>query len=90
MFLHLQGAMNLLKSQLHSLHVLKDAKPQPRRAELASAKDELNKAFVECAINTPNGNRMLPNDDKSKLKYYRNCLRALVYSEISWRINVNI
>ena len=43
-----------LKSQLHFLHVLKDAKPQARRALLASASDDVIKAIVECAINTLN------------------------------------
>jgi len=46
-----------LKSQLHFLHVLKDAKAQTRRAFLASASDFLIKAIVECAINTLNGNQ---------------------------------
>jgi hypothetical protein len=47
--------MNRLKSQLHYLHVLKDAEPQARRALLASASDELLKVIVECAINTLKG-----------------------------------
>ena len=54
-FLHLYRVMNRLKSQLNFLHVLKDAKPQARRALLATADDELIKAIVECAINTLNG-----------------------------------
>jgi len=62
--------MNRLKSQLHFLHVLKDAKPQSRRALLASAHDELIKAIVECAINTLNGNHKLTIGEKSKLKKY--------------------
>ena len=41
------------------LHVLKDAKPQARRALLSSASDELIKVIVECAINTLNGNHKL-------------------------------
>jgi len=57
--------MNRLKSQLHFLHVLKDAEPQGRRALLASAKDELIKAIVECAINTLNGNHKLTIDEKA-------------------------
>ena len=52
-----------LKS-LHFLHVLRDAKPQARRALLASA-DDLIKAIVECAINTLNGNRKLTRDEKT-------------------------
>ena len=47
------------KSQLHFLHVLKDAKPNARRALLASASDDFIEAIVECAINTLNANRKL-------------------------------
>jgi len=55
-FLRLLKVMKGLKSQLHFLQVLKDAKPQARRALLTSAEDDLIKAIVECAINTLNGN----------------------------------
>ena len=51
--------MNRLKSQLHFLHVFKDAKPEARRALLASTDDKIIKAIVECAINTLNGNHKL-------------------------------
>jgi hypothetical protein len=44
---------------LHFLHVLKDAKPQARRALLKHANDDLIKAIVECATNTLNGNHKL-------------------------------
>ena len=52
-----------LKSRLHFLHVLRDAKPQARRALLAAADNELIKAIVECAINTLNGNQKLTRDE---------------------------
>ena len=74
-----------LKSQLHFLHVLRDAKPQARRALLASVKDDLIKAFVECAINTLNGNHKLTRDEKSKFHKYKNRLRALVNPKVSFK-----
>jgi len=77
--------MNRIKSQLHFLHVLKDAKRQARRALLASADDELIRAMVECAINTLNGNHKLTIHEKSKLKKYKNRLRALVNPQISFK-----
>ena len=52
---------------LHCLHVLKDAKPQSRRALLAFARDDLIKAIVECAINKLNGNHKLTKDEKGNL-----------------------
>ena len=60
--------MNRLKSQIHFLHVLNDAKPQARRSLLASANDELIKAIVECAINMLNGNHKLTQDKRGKAK----------------------
>jgi hypothetical protein len=75
--LHLFEVTNRLKSQLHFLHVLKDAKPQARRALLAFA-DELIKSIVECAINTLNGNHKLSKDEKGKLNKYKYPLRALI------------
>lgn len=77
--------MNRLKSQLHFLHVLKDAKPQARRALLISAHDDLIKAIVECAINTLNGNHKLSKEDKSKLSKYKNRLRTLINPKISFK-----
>jgi len=77
--------MNRLKSQLHFLHVLKDAKPQASRALFTSADDDLIKAIVECAINTLNGNNKLTKQDKGKSSKYKNRLRALVKPKISFK-----
>ena len=77
--------MNRLKTQLHFLHVLKDAKPQTRRALLTSADDDLIKAIGECAINTSNGNNKLTKEDKGKLSKYKSRLRALVNQKISFK-----
>ena len=74
-----------LKSQLYFLHVLKDAKPQARRALLASASDDLIKVIVDCSISTLNGNHKLTKDEKSKLQKYKNLLRALVFPKISFK-----
>ena len=65
--LRLLKVMNRLKSQLHFLHVLKDAKPQVIRALLTPADDVLIKAIVECAINTLNGNHKMTKGHKAKL-----------------------
>ena len=77
--------MNRLNSQLHLLHVLKDAKPQARRALLVPADDELIKATVEYVVNTLNRNHKLTKDEKSKFKKYKNRLRALVDPKISFK-----
>ena len=77
--------MNRLKSQLHFLHVLKDAKPQASRTLLVSTDDDLIKAIVECAINTLNGNPKLPKDEKSKLNKFKNCLHTLIDPKIIFK-----
>jgi len=77
--------MNRLKSQLHFLHLLKEAKPQARRALLASAGDNLIKAIVGCAINTLNGNHKLNKEEKSILSKYKNSLRALIDPRIIFK-----
>jgi hypothetical protein len=76
--------MNPLKFQYHFLHVIKDAKPQARRALLTTANDELIKAIVECAINKLNGNYKLSRKGKSKLTRSKSRLHALVNSKISF------
>jgi len=83
--LRLLKVINRLKSQLHFLHVLKDAKPQARRALLTSADDDLIKAIVECAINTLNGNHKLTKENKGKLNKFKNRLRALVNPNITFK-----
>jgi hypothetical protein len=77
--------MNQLKSQIHYLHVLNDAKPQARRALLTSASDELIKVIVECAINTLKGNLKLSTEEKNKLSKYKGNLRALVNPKNSFK-----
>ena len=80
MFLHLYRVMIRLKSQLHFLHDLIDAKPQARSALLSSADDELIKAIVEC----------ITIDENSKLKKHKIRLRALVNPKISFNSKRNL
>jgi len=68
-FLLLLKVMNRLMSHLHFLRVLKDAKPQARRALLTSADDDLIKAIVKYAINTLKGNRKLTKKFKGILDF---------------------
>jgi hypothetical protein len=72
-----------MKSHLHFLHVIRDAKPLPRRALLTSSSDDLRKVTVERATNTLNGIHKLSKEDKGKLSKYKNRLRAFVNPKIS-------
>ena len=83
--LHLFEVMTRLKSQLHFLLVLKDAKLQARRLLLASAGDDWIKAIVECAINTLDGNHKINKEEKNKLSKYKNRLRALIDPKVSFK-----
>ena len=69
-----------MKSQLYTLHILKEAKSQARRELLSSTSDEF-----ECAINTLNGNHKLSEEEKGKLSKYKNRLEALVNPKISFK-----
>ncbi len=69
--------MNQLKSQLHFLHVLKDAKPQARCAFLASACNDLTKAIAEYAINTLKSNHKLSKEEKKIERLYESFTRVV-------------
>ena len=43
------------------------------------------KAIAECALNALNGNHKLTKDEKSKLYKYKNLLRALVNTKVSFK-----
>jgi hypothetical protein len=77
--------MNHLKSQQHIIHVLKNTKPQARRAILASASDGLIKTIVECAIYKLNGNHKLTKGEKCELSEYKNRFRELGNPKISFK-----
>jgi len=81
--------MNRLPSQLHFLHVLRDAKPQATRALLASAGEGLIKAIAECTINTLNGNHKINKEEKSKLSKYKYCLHVLIIQRFVSKVNGN-
>jgi hypothetical protein len=73
--------MNRLNSHLHFLHVLKDAKPQVRRALLASAAE----SYCRVCYKSSNGIHKLTIDEKRKLKKYNNYLRALVNPKFNFK-----
>jgi len=89
-FLHLYRLMICLMSQLHFIRVLKDAKPQVRRALLASKDDELIKAIVECAINKLSGNHKLNIEEKSNLKNIRIVYEHSCILKSDSRVYVNL
>lgn len=79
-----------MKSQPQFLHVLRNAKPQARRALITSVNDGLLKAIIECAIDTLNGNYKLTKDEESKLQIYKKWLCALLNPKIIFNIKRNL
>jgi hypothetical protein len=82
--------MDRLKSQLHVLHVLKDAKPQARRTLPTFASDELMKAIVDFAINALNANHKLTKEDKTELCKYKNRLQAFANPNFIFKIECKL
>ena len=69
--------MKRIRSNYHSLHVLKDARPKLRRAILANSDGELINSVGECALNVLQGNVKLSNCKKRKLRKFRRQLRTV-------------
>jgi len=69
--------MKRIRSNYHSLHVLKDAPPKLRRAILANSDKEPVKSVGECALNVLQGNVKLSKYKKRKLRKFRRQLRTV-------------
>jgi len=69
--------MKRIRSNYHSLHVLKDARPKLRRAILANSDKELVNSVGECALNVLQGNVKLSKCKKRKLRKFRRQLRTV-------------
>ena len=75
--------MNRIQSNYHSLHVLKDARPNLRRAILANNDKELINSVGECALNVLQGNVKLSKYAKRKLRKFRRQLRTVADRHVS-------
>ena len=69
--------MKRLKVNKHILHVLRDCKPQLRKALLKSSSPEIIKTLCEIILNTLNGNNKISDQCKNKLGKYKRILRSL-------------
>ena len=63
--------MKRIRSNYHSLHVLKDARPKLRRAILAHSDGELINSVGECALNVLQVNVKLSKCAKRRLRKFR-------------------
>ena len=66
-----------IRSNYHSLPILKDARPKLRRAILAHSDGELINSVGECALNVLQVNVKLSKCAKRKLRTFRRQLRTV-------------
>jgi hypothetical protein len=69
--------MKRIKSNYHTLQVLKSAKPKLKRAIIQNSDKELIHAINECALNVLRGNCPLSTCNKIKLRKHRRSLRKV-------------
>ena len=70
--------MKRIKSNYHSLHALKDARPKLRRAIIANRDKKLLHSISECALNVLKGTVKLSDCKKRKLRKFKRQLRTIV------------
>ena len=82
--------MKRIRSNYHSLHVLKDARPNLRRAILANNDKELINSVGECALNVLQGNVKLSKCAKRKLRKFRRQLRTVADRHVSLAVKKKV
>ena len=75
--------MKRLRSNYHALHVLKGAAPKLRKAITLNGDKQLVNSICECVLNVLNGNVMLSDFVKRKLRKHKNVLRKVVDKRVS-------
>jgi len=75
--------MKRIKSNYHTLQVLKTSNPKLRKAILTNSKGELVKTLSECSLNLLRGNVKVTPCQKRKLHKHRAVLRKLADRRVS-------
>jgi len=75
--------MKRIRSNYHTLQVLKTADPKLRKAILANCKSEFLKTLSECSLNLLRGNVKLTLCQKRRLRKHRVLLRKLADRHVS-------
>jgi len=75
--------MKRIRSNYHTLQVLKTADPKLRKAILANCKSELLRTLSECSLNLLRGNVKLTQCQKRKLRKHRVLLLKLADRRVS-------
>jgi len=74
--------MKRVRSNYHTLHVLKTAHPKLRKAITTNSKKELVNSISECILNVLNGNVKLLGCSTRKLRKYKALLRKVAEKRI--------
>ena len=75
--------MKEIRSNYHTLHVLKAADPKLRKAIIANCNEETSKRICECALNVLRGKILLSACSKRKLRTYKNIIRKVTDKSMS-------
>ena len=75
--------MKRIRSTYHTLHVLKTADPNLRKAIIANCNQETLKGICECVLKVLPGNIPLRACRKRKLRTYKNILRKVADKGVS-------
>ena len=72
-----------IRSNYHSLPILKDARPKLRRAILANSDKGIINSVGECALNVLQGNVKLSKCAKRKLRNFRRQLNTVADKHVT-------
>jgi len=75
--------MKRIKSNYHTLQVLKTAQPKLRKAIFSNSNRELVNCISECILNNLNGNLKLTDCSKRKLRKHKTVLRKFADKQVS-------
>jgi len=75
--------MKRIKSNYHTLQVLKTAQPKLRKAIISNSNRELVHCISECILNILNGNLKLTDCSKRKLRKHKTVLRKVADKKVS-------
>jgi len=77
--------MKRIKSNYHTLNVLKHARPKLRKAIISNCDIDLVNCISECVLNVLNGYIALTGCEKRKLSQHKLALRKLVDKQVPIR-----
>jgi len=75
--------MKRIKSNYHALNVLNSAQPKLRKGIISTSNGELLNCICECILKVLNGNLIVSDCAKQKLRKYKLVLRKVAYKRVT-------